>query len=84
YMISFSHTCTRYAFIWKCLEKNSTAFYQIGGDTSSRAPVGQSWAAASSVHLGANSVVTENVTSALQAALPRNEETAAFIIPNSV
>ncbi|KAF9465967.1 hypothetical protein BDZ94DRAFT_1252703 [Collybia nuda] len=80
FLISFSHNYTKFAFHW---DGAGEAVYGVGSDLT-RVPVGRSWSQASLVNWGASTVTTGDVTSALQHALARNEETTCFIIPDLI
>ncbi|KAH6911696.1 mucin-binding lectin 1 [Coprinopsis sp. MPI-PUGE-AT-0042] len=80
YMLSFSHNFLHFAFKW---DGEGEAVYQIGSGLE-RKPVGRDWTAASTVHWGASSVVTEDVSAHVSGALNRDGRTTAWIIPDTL
>lgn len=77
FLISFSHNYTRYAFYW---EGAKEAAYGTT-ETLARYPVAKNWDNAVVVHWGSPSFTSGNVHAEVNKALPRDNETTVFIIP---
>jgi len=79
FMVSFSHTYERFAFIW---DGDGEAVYGVGHGLK-RLPVGKSWGQASAIEWGSSTVTTTDV-SKLVGPLSGNTNITCFIIPDKI
>ena len=77
---SHSYTFERFAFY---VEGATEAVVSLGSSLV-RTPAGTSWARASTISWGSNSVGTGDVTSQVPSAVVRNGAITAFIVPEMI
>jgi hypothetical protein len=80
WIVSFSHNFNDYAFKW---DGPGEAVYQIGNGLE-RKPVGRSWSAATTLHWGATSLVSEDVSTRVTSAVTSDGITTLWIVPDTL